>query len=290
MGQLSTLYQDNLFLTNLYEFLELEPQVKPSPTVFPTPRPMQQGIVCEDVEFGYAASSRKALRKVNLVIHPGETVALVGENGSGKTTLVKLLCRLYDPTAGRITIDGIDIRQFDITDLRRQISVTFQDYVKYHMTAKENVWLGNIDLDPSDARISKAAFRSGADAVIQTLPQGYDTVLGNQFYDGEELSIGQWQKVALARAFARDSQVIILDEPTSALDPKAEYEVFKKFRELIKDQAAILITHRLSTVRMADRIYVMDQGCIVESGTHDELLSNQGFYANLFEMQARNYR
>lgn len=204
--------------------------------------------------------------------------------------MIKLLCRLYDPTSGNITIDGVDLRLFKIANLRRQISVIFQDYAKYHFSAEENIRLGNIEIEAKDPNILAAAVRSGAHDVITKLPQGYDTVLGKLFDTGEELSIGQWQKVALARAFLRDSQVIVLDEPTSAMDPKAEYEVFKKFRELIKDQAAILITHRLSTVRMADRIYVMESGCIVESGTHEELIQRQGTYAHLFETQARNYR
>jgi ATP-binding cassette subfamily B protein len=217
-------------------------------------------------------------------------VALVGENGSGKTTLIKLLCRLYDPTEGCITLDGIDLRQFKLTDLRREISVIFQDYTKYHLTAQENIWFGNIDSPPEPEEIAVAARRAGADEVIDSLPQGYETVLGNWFEKGEELSIGQWQKIALARAFLRDSQLIVSDEPTSALDPKAEYEVFQRFRLLLKDQAAILISHRLSTVRMADRIYVLEKGRIVEGGTHEELMRLGGTYAHLFAMQAQNYR
>lgn len=197
---------------------------------------------------------------------------------------------MYDPTEGNITIDGIDLRNFKIADLRREISVIFQDYAKYHLTAQENIWLANIDLPPSRESIINAARRSGADDVINKLPLGYDTVLGKLFDRGEELSIGQWQKIALARAFLRDSQLIVLDEPTSAMDPKAEYEVFEGFRQLIKNQAAILISHRLSTVKMADRIYVMSGGSIVESGTHEELIKLNGNYAFLFETQAQQYR
>lgn len=197
---------------------------------------------------------------------------------------------MYDPSQGNITIDGIDLRDFRIADLRREISVIFQDYAKYHFTAQENIWLGNIDLPAERESIINAASRSGADDVINKLPQGYDTVLGKLFDRGEELSIGQWQKIALARAFLRDSQLIVLDEPTSAMDPKAEYEVFEKFRQLIKNQAAILISHRLSTVKMADRIYVMSGGSIVESGTHEELMKLSGSYAFLFETQAQQYR
>ena len=290
LNSLSGLYEDNLFLANLYEFLDLKPKIVQPAYPKLIPQPMQTGIVFDNVNFQYAQSSRQALKNINLIVKPGETIALVGENGSGKTTLIKLLCRLYDPTSGNIAIDGIDLKQFDVTDLRRQISVIFQDYAKYYFTAEENIRLGNIDVPPTDVSIFVAAMRSGAHEVISELPKGYDTVLGKLFDQGEELSIGQWQKVALARAFLRDSQVIVLDEPTSAMDPKAEYEIFKKFRELIKDQAAVLITHRLSTVKMADKIYVMDRGEIVESGTHQELIRLQKSYAHLFETQAKNYR
>ncbi len=286
----SGLYEDNLFLTNLYEFLDLKPTIVDpiDPKLFP--ETIKTGIVFNQVSFQYSNSTRQALSNINLCIEPGKTIALVGENGCGKTTLIKLLCRLYDPTSGSITIDGIDIREFEITDLRRQVGVIFQDYAKYNLTAFENIWLGNVEVPREDEKIIAAAHRSGADEVIHQLPQGYDTVLGKLFDQGEELSIGQWQKIALARAFLRSSQLIILDEPTSAMDPKAEYEVFNQFRQLIKDQAAILITHRLSTVKMADCIYVMDQGSIVESGTHDQLMQQRGSYAHLFETQAQNYR
>jgi ATP-binding cassette, subfamily B, bacterial len=290
LTSLSGLYEDNLFLANLYEFLDLKPKIVQPAYPKLIPQPIQRGIVFNNVNFNYSESSRQALKNINLTVKPGETIALVGENGSGKTTLIKLLCRLYDPTSGKITIDDIDIRDFNTTDLRQQIGVIFQDYAQYHFSAEENIRLGNINILPGDRKIYAAACRSGADKVIQRLPQQYDTILGKLFNFGEELSIGQWQKIALARAFLRDSQVIVLDEPTSALDPKAEYEVFSKFRELIKDQAAILITHRLSTVKMADRIYVMEKGSIVESGTHADLIKKQGKYAHLFETQAQNYR
>jgi ATP-binding cassette subfamily B protein len=290
LGDLAGLYSDNLFLSNLYEFLDLKPKIADPPHPEPVPRPMQIGIAFNQVSFRYATSTRQALEDITLTIRPGEVVALVGENGSGKTTLIKLLCRLYDPTEGCITLDGIDLRQFKLTDLRREISVIFQDYTKYHLTAQENIWFGNIDSPPEPEEIAVAARRAGADEVIDSLPQGYETVLGNWFEKGEELSIGQWQKIALARAFLRDSQLIVSDEPTSALDPKAEYEVFQRFRLLLKDQAAILISHRLSTVRMADRIYVLEKGRIVEGGTHEELMRLGGTYAHLFAMQAQNYR
>ncbi|MBO9997410.1 MAG: ABC transporter ATP-binding protein [Cyanobacteria bacterium SID2] len=284
------LYEDNQYLSYLFEFLDIKPKVVDPPHPKPAPRPMKTGIAFENVSFWYPDSDRQALKDVSLTIQPGEVVAFVGENGSGKTTLIKLLCRLYDPTEGRISIDSIDLRDLRVQELRRQISVIFQDYAKYHLTARENIWLGNIDCPPDDERIIAAAKRSGADEVIQSLTRGYDNILGKRFETGEELSIGQWQKVSIARAFLRDSQIIVLDEPTSALDPKAEYEVFKKFRELLQGQSAVLITHRLSTVKMADCIYVLDKGRIVESGPHEALIQLNGLYAHLFETQAQNYR
>ena len=290
VANLGSLYEDNLFLNNLFEFLELEPKVIQTASPKPIPIKMQTGIVFNNVSFEYTCTTRKALRDINLIIKPGKTIALVGENGSGKTTLIKLLCRLYDPTSGNITLDGIDLRHFSIVDWRRQIGVIFQDYAKYHLSAQDNIWLGNINLAPNDRQIVKAARYSGADAVIKSLPQGYNTILGKWFEDGEELSIGQWQKIALARAFTRKSQIIVLDEPTSAMDPKAEYEVFQQFRQLLEDRAGILISHRLSTVKMADCIYVMDNGAIAESGTHEELIKLNGVYAHLFETQAQSYR
>ncbi|MEL7356058.1 MAG: ABC transporter ATP-binding protein [Cyanobacteria bacterium J06560_6] len=289
MTGLSGLHEDNLFLSNLYEFLDLKSSISTPSSAKPVPAALSNGIVFDRVSFQYEGTTRQALKDISLTVRPGETIALVGENGSGKTTLIKLLCRLYDPTSGRITFDHADLRDLDVLSLRNQISVIFQDYAKYNLSAQDNIWLGNIQLPP-DSDISSAAKRSGAHQVIEQLPDGYDTILGKLFARGEELSIGQWQKVALARAFLRKSQVIVLDEPTSAMDPKAEYEVFKRFKELIEDQAAILITHRLSTVKMADHIYVMELGKIVESGSHDELMNQQGLYAKLFETQARNYR
>ncbi|USR90294.1 ABC transporter ATP-binding protein/permease [Phormidium yuhuli AB48] len=284
------LYDDNRYLSYLFEFLNIKPKIVDPEFPKPVPRPMQQGICFNNVYFNYPNSQREAIKNASLHLGPGEVIALVGENGSGKTTLIKLLCRLYEPTEGSVEIDGIDVRDMKVRELRQQISVIFQDYAKYHLTARENIWLGNLECPSDDERIIKAAQRSGADEVIQTLPLAYDNLLGKRFETGEELSIGQWQKVSIARAFLRDSQVIVLDEPTSALDPKAEYEVFKKFRELLEGQSAVLITHRLSTVKMADRIYVLDKGRIVECGSHDELIAMQGLYATLFETQARNYR
>jgi ATP-binding cassette, subfamily B, bacterial len=290
LSGLSGLYEDNLFLNNLYEFLNLKPKLRDAeyPKVFPSP--VEQGLILDHVSFQYGNTSRQALHDISLTIHPQETIALVGENGSGKTTLVKLLCRLYDPTSGRITVDGVDLQEIAIAELRQQVSVIFQDYAKYHFPAGENIRLGNIQYPSDSIRIEQAARRSGAHEVIADLPNGYETMLGNFFEDGEELSVGQWQKVALARAFLRESQLIVLDEPTSAMDPKAEYEVFQKFRDLTRDQMAVLVTHRLSTVKMADRIYVLDKGRIIEQGSHAELLQLKGTYARLFEVQAQSYR
>jgi len=290
LGSLAGLYEDNLFLSNLYEFLDLKPIVTEPVQAQPVPRPMQGGIVLDQVSFQYPGGARKVLEEVSLTIRPGEVVALVGENGSGKTTLVKLLCRLYDPTGGAITLDGVDLRQFATCALRREIAVIFQDYVHYHLTARENIWLGNADVPPDHDRVVAAACRAGADGVIRALPHGYDTLLGKWFADGEELSIGEWQKVALARAFMRDAQILVLDEPTSSMDAKAEYEVFQSFRELVAGRTAVLISHRFSTVRMADRIFVLKHGRIIEGGSHDELIRAGGTYARLFEMQARHYR
>ena len=290
MAGLSGLYENSLFLSDFYEFLDLEPQVTAPPQPHPVPQPMQVGINLEHVSFQYPTGSRRVLEDVSLTIRPGEHVALVGENGSGKTTLIKLLCRLYDPTRGEIALDGVDLKQFDPAALRREISVVFQDYARYHLTAWENIWFGNVTLPPDPEPVAEAARQAGADDVIGRLPQGYDSVLGKWFQDGEELSIGEWQKVALARAFYRDSQIIVLDEPTSALDAKAEYEVFKMFHQLARGRTAILISHRFSTVRLADRIYVLDEGRIIEGGSHDELIRHGGRYAHLFETQAQHYR
>jgi ATP-binding cassette subfamily B protein len=290
LNSLAGLYEDNLFLFNLQEFLESKPKVIEPSHPQPIPQLKQKGIQFHHVSFQYPSSNRKGLEDISLTIQPGEVVALVGENGAGKTTLIKLLCRLYDPTAGTITFEGVDLKDLATDDLRRQISIVFQDYAKYHLTANENIWLGNIDLPPHDEHIEKAARKAGADDVIKSLPKGYETMLGNWFEDGEELSIGQWQKIALARAFLRDAQIIVLDEPTSALDPKAEAQVFEKFRQLLEGQSAILISHRLSTIKMADRIYLLEHGTITESGTHQELMQLGGTYAHLFETQAQHYR
>jgi ATP-binding cassette, subfamily B, bacterial len=290
LNAIAGLYEDNLFLTNLYEFLNIRPTIKDPIHPQSVPHPMQNGIIFQNVSFAYPPGDRMVLKDISLSIRPGEHIGIVGENGSGKTTLVKLLCRLYDPTSGQITWDGKDLRQFRTEALRREISVIFQDYAKYHLTARENIWFGNIDFDANDERVMGAARHTGAEEIINKLPDRYETILGKWFEKGEELSIGEWQKIALARAFLRDSQIIILDEPTSALDARSEYELFKKSHEIASGKSAILISHRISTVRMADRIYVTDQGGIIEAGTHNELIRRNGKYANLFDLQAQHYR
>jgi ATP-binding cassette subfamily B protein len=290
LGNLAGLYEDNLFISNFYEFLDLEPKVKEPLHPSPVPRPMKRGIVLEHVSFQYPGGIREVLKDISLSVAPDEVVALVGENGSGKTTLIKLLCRLYDPLSGTITLDGIDLRQFETKALRREISVIFQDYAQYYLTARENIWFGNIELSPDSQKIKTAAKHAGADNLISHLPREYETILGKWFEDGEELSIGQWQKVALARAFLRESQIIVLDEPTSSLDVKTEHEVFTRFRKLREGRAGVLISHRFSTVRMADRIFVFEEGRIIERGSHEELVRYGGKYAGLFEKQARFYK
>jgi ATP-binding cassette subfamily B protein len=286
----AALYEDSLFLSNIYEFLDLEPTIDKPQVTKPVSKPMVAGVRFQNVSFQYPGTERKALNNINLSISPQEVIAVVGENGSGKTTLVKLLCRLYDPTEGCITFDGTDYHEIDPNELRREISVVFQDHAHYQLSARENIWFGNIDLPLDDPRIINAAEMSGASVPIHKLSNGYDTILGKWFDDGEELSIGEWQKVALARAFLRDSQILILDEPSSAMDAKAELHMFNQFRELAKGKATVLISHRMSTVKMADRIYVMNTGQIVEAGTHEELMKLNGLYATLYTVQASTYQ
>jgi ATP-binding cassette subfamily B protein len=279
-----------LYLEDLFSFFAVRPSIASPPDPRPFPQPLRSGIVFENVGFRYPDSSRWAVRYLSLTLRVGEVVALVGENGAGKTTIVKLLARLYDPTEGRILLDGYDLREYDLADLRRHIGVIFQDFVRFHFTAGENIGAGQIEAADDRSRIHQAAERSLADRIIQRLPQGYDQPLGKRFHEGADLSGGEWQKIAIARAYMRDADVLILDEPTAALDARSEYEVFQRFRDLSLGKTAILISHRFSTVRMADRILVLEDGHVVESGSHEELVASGGRYAELFELQASGYR
>jgi ATP-binding cassette, subfamily B, bacterial len=279
-----------LYLEDLFSFFAVRPSIASPPDPRPFPQPLRSGIVFENVGFRYPDSSRWAVRYLSLTLRAGEVVALVGENGAGKTTIVKLLARLYDPTEGRILLDGYDLREYDLTDLRRHLGVIFQDFVRFHFTAGENIGAGQIEAADDRSRIHQAAQRSLADRIIQRLPQGYDQPLGKRFREGADLSGGEWQKIAIARAYMRDADVLILDEPTAALDARSEYEVFQRFRDLSLGKTAILISHRFSTVRMADRILVLEDGHVVESGSHEELVTSGRRYAELFELQASGYR
>ena len=279
-----------LYLDDLYSFFEIVPEIRSKPDAVPVPQPIARGFVFENVGFRYPDASRWALRGLDFELRAGEVLALVGENGAGKTTLVKLLARLYDPDEGRILLDGRELRDYALEDLRANIGVIFQDFVRYHLTAGENIGVGQVaDMDDRE-RIAAAAHRSGADDVVASLPEGYDQLIGRRFKTGVDLSGGQWQKIAIARAYMRDAQVMILDEPTAALDARAEFEVFQRFRELSDQRTAVLISHRFSSVRMADRILVLADGRLEASGTHDELMAQGGRYAELFELQAAGYR
>jgi len=287
---LSDLYENGLFMSNLFAFLELRPQMTMAERPRPVPKEIRQGIEFRRVSFKYEGHDEWALRDVSLCIRPCEKIALVGPNGAGKTTLIKLLTRLYDPTEGQILLDGVDLREYDLGDLRQQIGVIFQDFVHYHLTAAENVGFGQIEAVDDRPRIVRSAQKSGADGIISALPDGYETMLGRWFSKGRDLSGGEWQKIALGRAFMRDCQVLVLDEPTAALDAENELRVFQQFRELTSDKMAVLISHRFSTVRMADRIFVIEEGHITEQGTHEELLAQRGTYERLFMLQAESYR
>jgi len=279
-----------LFLTDLLAFFEMQPTIRSKPNAVTAPRPIVQGFEFRNVSFRYPGTERLVLNGLNFQLRPQERVALIGENGEGKTTIVKLLTRLYDPTDGDILLDGIDLRDYNLEDLYREIGVIFQDFMRYEMTARENIACGRIE-DLSDlGLLESAARKSGADQVIERLPRRYEQMLGRRFENGVDLSGGEWQKLALARAYLRDSQLLILDEPTAALDARSEYEVFRRFAELTSEKMALFISHRFSTVRMADRIVVLENGRIAEEGTHDELSSLGGHYAEMFELQAASYR
>jgi len=280
----------SLYLDDLFSFFEIRPAITDPANPRPFPLPLRQGIVFEDVGFKYPGSERWAVRNLSFVVPAGETLALVGENGAGKTTIVKLITRLYDPDEGRITIDGIDIREFALADLRTHIGAIFQDFLRYSFSAADNIGVGRIEAAADRNRIVSAARQSLADPVIERLPEGYDQMLGRTFAKGHDLSGGEWQKLAIARAYMRDAEIIILDEPTAALDARAEAEVFTRFKNLAEGTTAVLISHRFSTVRMADRIVVLADGKVEEQGSHAELMQNGGRYAELFELQAAGYR
>jgi len=290
LSRFTAVSQGAIYLRDFFEFFDIEPKIKPSANPLPFPKELELGFTFEDVGFRYINSDRWANRHLSFTLHPGEKLALVGENGAGKTTLVKLLARLYDPTEGRILLEGIDLREYDLVDLRLNVGIIFQDYLRYQMTFAQNIAVGNIGQKDNRPLIEASAQQSMADVLAAKLPGSYDQVLGKRFADGVELSGGEWQKVALARAYMRDARLLILDEPTSALDARAEYEVFQRFAELTKGKSAVLISHRFSTVRMADRILVLDKGELIEIGSHEELLIKGGRYAELFDLQAMGYR
>lgn len=287
---LSSIADQALFLTDLLAFFEMEATIRSKPNARPTPRPITRGFEFRNVSFRYPGSSRLVLNHLNFHLSPGERVALIGENGQGKTTIVKLITRLYDPVEGEILLDGVDLREYSLEDLYTQIGVIFQDFMRYEMTARENIAVGQIQELNHFEVLKEAAQKSLADQVIARLPLNYEQMLGRRFEGGVDLSGGEWQKIALARAYLRDAQLLILDEPTAALDARSEFEVFRRFAELTSEKMALFISHRFSTVRMADRIVVLEAGEIVEEGTHEDLTRMGGRYAEMFELQAASYR
>ena len=290
LQRLSGIAQRALYLQDLFDFLEMKPSISEAAQPRPVPTVLKEGFRFERVGFRYPGTERWVLEDLSFDLPVGEKLALVGENGAGKTTLVKLMARLYDPTEGRILLDGYDLRDYDLEGLRSMVGVIFQDFVRFSLVASENIAVGRIDDRKQLNLIMDAAGRSLADTVINRLPKGYDTMLGRRFDGGVDLSGGEWQKVALGRAYMRDAQLLILDEPTAALDARAEYEVFVRFAELTKGKTAVLISHRFSTVRMADRILVMRNGKLEEIGSHEELIAKDGLYAELFHLQAQGYQ
>ena len=290
LGGFSSMASQAMYLEDLYSFFRIQPGICSPANPLPFPARIASGFVFEDVGFRYPGTERWAVRHLSFVLLPGEVLALVGENGAGKTTLIKLLARLYDPSEGRILLDGRDLRDYDVAGLRGGMGVIFQDFVRYHLTAADNIAVGRIEARADRPRIEAAAALGLADGVIARLPRGYDQMVGRWFRTGVELSGGEWQKVAIARAYMRDAQVLILDEPTAALDARSEFEVFQRFKALSTGRTAVLISHRFSSVRMADRILVMAGGTVEASGTHEALVAAGGRYAELFELQAAGYR
>jgi ATP-binding cassette subfamily B protein len=306
LGGATGVFEQSLYLRDLFVFLDLRPTIVSGERALPVPQPIREGFVFENVGFRYPGTERWAVRGVSFTLGPGERIALVGENGAGKTTITKLVARLYDPTEGRILLDGVDLREYDLPSVRAAVGVIFQDFVRYDMRLDENIAVGRIEqareyLDavtdatdgstpPPPPALAASAERSLASTLLPRLPAGYRQMLGRRFEEGVDLSGGEWQKVALARAYMREAQLLVLDEPTAALDARSEYEVFVRFSELMRGRMAILISHRFSTVRMADRILVLEGGRIAEAGSHDELVASGGLYAELFALQAAGYR
>lgn len=289
MMRFSSIASSALYLQDLFDFFSISPTIKTSDNPVAFPKKLEDGFRFENVSFKYPNSEKWAIRNLSFHLPPGEKLALVGENGAGKTTLVKLLARLYEPTEGRVLLDGVDLREYDLKELRDNIGIIFQDYMRFQLKAGENIAVGSIEQIEESSIIESAAQKSLADTVIEGLPNRYEQMLGKRFADGLELSGGQWQKIALARAYMRDAQLLILDEPTSALDARAEHEVFQRFSALIEDKSAVLISHRFSTVRMADRILFLENGQLLELGSHEELIQKDGKYAELFHLQAQGY-
>ncbi|HEY3930513.1 MAG TPA: ABC transporter ATP-binding protein [Candidatus Koribacter sp.] len=287
---LSSIADQALFLTDLLDFFAMKATIQSKPNALPAPRPIVRGFEFRNVSFSYPGTTRRVINGLDFTLRPGERVALIGENGEGKTTLVKLMTRLYDPTEGEVLLDGVDLREYSLEDLYREIGVIFQDFMRYEMTAHENIAVGRIEELATTEAIQNAAHKSLADEVIAKLAGGYDQMLGRRFLDGVDLSGGEWQRLALARAYLRDAQMLILDEPTAALDARSEFEVFERFAELTQGKMSLFISHRFSTVKMADRIVVLSQGRIAEDGNHRQLMALGGRYAEMFELQAASYR
>jgi ATP-binding cassette subfamily B protein len=290
LNRFTAVSQGAIYLRDFFEFFEIKPKINKTGSIRPFPNPVISGFTFQNVGFRYTNSENWAVRHLNFTLHIGEKLALVGENGAGKTTLVKLLARLYDPSEGVILLDGFDLKEYDLSQLRMQIGVIFQDYLRYQMSFSQNIAVGNINEKDNQDLIKSSARKSLADVLADRLPGKYDQALGRRFNDGIELSGGEWQKIAIARAYMKNAQLLILDEPTAALDARAEYEVFLHFAELTEGKSAVLISHRFSTVRMADRILVLEKGELIEIGAHQELLMQKGRYAELFNLQAMGYR
>jgi len=286
----SNIADQSLFLTDLLGLFAVRPKIQSAPNALLAPRPIRDGFEFRNVTFAYPGTTRLILDRMNFRLEPGERVALIGSNGQGKTTIVKLLTRLYDPASGQILLDGVDLREYSIEDLCREIGVIFQDFMRYEMSAADNIGIGRIESRHELPKLQHAARKSLAEAVIERLPKSYEQMLGRRFEGGVDLSGGEWQKIALARAYLRDAQLLILDEPTASLDAHSEHEVFQRFADLTRGKMALLVSHRFSTVRMADRIIVLDSGSIAEEGSHSRLIALGGLYSEMFELQAAGYR